>query len=156
MLTLPFHRRHLRRTTWVTLLAWVLALAAGLANACQLQPHEPVASASTSRAHAASSEGGLHSTRTLHVETGHHQSHAEDDDAPADAGKAGCLKFCDDESSAVAKGKLVQVDLAGPVTMSRVEWRSAVPKATVATRRSAARPPSQGPPLVIRFLRLTI
>ena len=156
MLTLPFHRRHLRRTTWVTLLAWVLALLAGLANACQLQPHEPGASASTSRAHAASSEGGLHSAQALHVETGHYQRHAEDDDAPADAGKAGCLKFCDDESSAVAKGQSAQTDIAGPVMVSSVEWRPAVPKATVAMRRSAARPPSQGPPLVIRFLRLTI
>ena len=156
MLTLPFHRRYLRRTAWVTLLAWVLALVAGFANACQLQPHEPMASASASRARAASIEGGLLSTQALHVETGHYLRHAEDDDAPADAGKAGFRKFCDDESSAVAKGKPAQADLAGPVMVSSIDWRPAVPKATVAMRRSAVLPPSQGPPLVVRFLRLTI
>jgi hypothetical protein len=156
VLSLPFHRRHVRCTTWVTLLAWGLALAAGVANACQLQPHEPEASASASRAHASASAEGLHATRTLHVEIGHHQSHAEDDGAPADAGKAGCLKFCDDESSAVVKGKTAQVALAGAAIVSRVEWRPVTPKATVASRRSAARPPSQGPPLVMRLLRLTI
>ena len=153
MLSLPFHRRHLRRTVWVTLLAWVLALLAGIANACQLQPHGPVAPASAASTHDSSTE---HPTRALHVEHGRHDGHVEHEGSSTDAAKAGCLKFCNDESSTVAKGKTAQADLPGPVVVASVAWRSAVPTATVAMWRSAERPASQGPPLVIRFLRLTI
>lgn len=35
-----------------------------------------------------------------------------------DAGKAGCLKFCDDESSTVAKGKTAQTDVPGAVVVA--------------------------------------
>ena len=37
VLTLPFQGRHLRRTVWVMLSAWSLALMAGIANACRLR-----------------------------------------------------------------------------------------------------------------------
>jgi hypothetical protein len=92
MLSLPFHRRHLRRTVWVTLLAWVLALLARMANACQLQPHAPGALASAASTHDGSTERGMHPTQALYVEHGHHDGHAEHDGPTTDAGKAGCLK----------------------------------------------------------------
>lgn len=95
--------------------------------------------------------------QALRVEYSHHEGQAAHDSPTTDAGKAGCLKFCDDESSTFAKSKTAQTDLLGPVVVASVEWRSTVPKATATMWRSAGRPaPSQGPPLVIRFMRLTI
>ncbi len=160
MLSLPFHRRYLHRTVWVTLLAWVLALLAGVANACQLQP--PGALVSGTATGSPSAERGTHPMAAFHIEHGHHDAHAlhdgaaPDDDAAPDAGKAGCLKFCDDESSTMPQGKTAQGDVPGPVLVASINWHSALPTATVPVWRSAERPASQGPPLVIRLLRLTI
>jgi hypothetical protein len=155
MLSLPFHRHHLRRTVWVTLLAWGLALLAGI-NACQVQPRAPRATASAASPRDGSADRGMHPTQSRHVEHGHQVGHPEHDGPATDAAKAGCLKFYDDESSTVAKGKLAQPDVPGPVVAARVDWRSAVPAVTVATWRLVERPASQGPLLFIRFLRLTI
>jgi hypothetical protein len=72
-----------------------------------------------------------------------------------DAGKAGCLKFCADESSTLAKGHKTQHDLPGPAPMAGVQATSVIAVATVAPWRPVERPASLGPPLVIRLLRLT-
>ena len=158
MLSLPFHRRHLHRTIWVMLLAWVLALLAGIANACQLETHAPVAPATATSTRDRSTQRGVHAAQSLQVEHGHHDGHSEHDGSTTDAAKNGCLKFCDDESSTVVNGKTPQTDLPGPVVFASVEWHSAMPTAAagVAMWRPIERPASQGPPLVIRFLRLTI
>ena len=151
VLTLHFHRRHLRRSVWVMLLAWLLTLSAGVANACQIQPHGLRAPAAVAPRHDASAERGGYHTRTL-PDDGLSQHHG----STTEAAKAGCLKFCDDESSAVAKSTTAQTDSPGPFMVANVEWRSAVPTGTVTIWRSVERPASHGPPLVIRFLRLTI
>ncbi len=72
------------------------------------------------------------------------------------AGQAGCLKFCADESSVVAKSKTAQPDLPGLAFMISSPWRSATLVASAAPWRSLERPASHGPPLAIRLLRLTI
>ena len=144
MLILPFHRRRLQGTVWVTLLAWSLALLAGMVNACQIQPH------------GAGLAAPVASTQWPHVGYGRDDGHAEHDAPTSDPGKAGCFKFCDDESSTVAKGTTAQPDLPGAALMSSLHWRSATSAATAATWRPVERPASRGPPLVIRFLRLTI
>lgn len=143
---LRFHRRQLQRTVWVTLVAWSLALLAGMVNACQVQAQGAGARAA---AQLASSHGA-------HVEGGHDVGQAERDVPTPDPGKAGCFKFCDDESSTVAKGTAPQPDLPDAVIVASVDWRSATSAATAATWRPVERPASQGPPVVIRFLRLTI
>jgi len=153
MLLIPFHRRHLRRTAAVTLSAWLLALLATVVNACLLQPDLRNASASSALVRVALSEPVV---RAFQVEHGDHGPRAGQADDSADASQASCLKFCDDESSTVAKGETAQPGLAGLPVAFRTNWHAVVPATAVAMRTSVERPLSQGPPLVIRFLRLTI
>ena len=160
MPTLTFNRCQVRRTACVTLLAWVLALMSGVVNACLLQPHgQTAATSSIVTSSPAFADAGLVESTVAHVGHDHHDSHLaqhSDHDASKDAGKAGCLKFCSDESSTLAKGKFTQADLPNPVVVAVVEWPSMAPLPMGTMRRSAERPASPGPPLVIRFLRLTI
>ena len=126
---MPLYRHRLRRTAWVMLFAWVFALLAGVVNACQLQTPD------------------RHATGvTLGESAGH----------TVDAAQAGCLKFCDDESSAAASGKTVQADLPGPVAVGASNWPLALHPGPSALMRADAPAATQGPPLVIRLLRLTI
>ena len=150
------HHRAKRRIVWVTLVGWVLAMLAGVANACLLQAQGSRAPASAALAHDGSAERGLRAAQALHVKYGDLDRHATQAGDTADPGKAGCLKFCDDESSTVTNGKAAQTDLPGPVLLASVDWHPAVRTAAVATWQPVERPTSQGPPLVIRFLRLTI
>jgi hypothetical protein len=156
MLSLPAHRRHLHRTVWVTLMSWVFALLAGMANACQVQSYGPRAPASATSTYSGLTERGVNTTQAFYVEHGDDDGRAKQDGPTRDAAKAGCLKFCDDESSSATKAKTAQTDVPVPVVVASVDWRSVTPTATVATWRLAERPAFQGLPLVIRFLRLTI
>lgn len=156
MPTLHFNRRQLRRTTGVTLFAWVFALLSGVVNACQIQPYVPGHHSSDVSMAAAPVGGDSIPGAPPHIELAHHAAGAEHDGPVNDAGQAGCLKLCADESSAVAKGKTAQHDLPGLAVMVSGLWRSATLVATAAPWRSLERPASQGPPLVIRLLRLTI
>ena len=97
----------------------------------------------------------MNARQLLDGEDGDHDG-AGGPEGQADTGKAGCLKFCDDQSSTLAKGETAQTDLPGMVMTAAIDWLSAIPTATAATWRSAERQISQGPPLFIRFLRLTI
>ena len=156
MLSLPFQRRHLRSTAVLTLLAWVLALLAGVVNACQLQNYTPGIHAPGVYTQGDIAEHGLHAGQALHVKGGDHDV-AGGQKGPSDPGKAGCLKFCDDESLSVAQSKASQADLVGMVTVARIDWLAVMPDTTGASWwRQIERPVSQGPPLFIRFLRLTI
>ena len=160
MSTLMFNRRQLRRTACVTMLAWVMALLSGAVNACLLQPHGQAASASFATSRPEFADAGLIESTVAHVEQSHHDNHqagqGDRDGAKEDAGKAGCLKFCSDESSTLAQGKFTPADLPNPVVVAVVEWPSMAPLPTGTLRMSAERPASPGPPLLIRFLRLTI
>lgn len=131
----PVTRQQLRRTTWVALLAWLFALVCGVANACLIQP---VARADRQVEHA--------------------QHHAAEESGGPDTvgGKAGCLKFCADESSALAKSKASHADVPGPLLLASVHWQLATSVAGVAPWHPSERPASVGPPLFLRLLRLTI
>ncbi|MDQ2988748.1 MAG: hypothetical protein M3R60_06560, partial [Pseudomonadota bacterium] len=86
----------------------------------------------------------------------HHHGEDEDDGLGNDTAKAGCIKFCADESSAVIKSKAAHPDVLGPIYMSGVQWQLAAPLAAASQWLPAERPASVGPPLFIRLLRLTI
>jgi hypothetical protein len=150
------HHRVKRRTIWLILVAWALALVAGVVNACLLQPQQLRAPASAASAHDLSVVRGMRIPGAFHVEHGDRADRAGGADGTMDAAQAGCVKFCNDESSTVTNAKTAQTDLPGPMLIASIDWRSTVPAAAVATWRSVERPVSQGPPLVIRFLRLTI
>jgi hypothetical protein len=151
-----FHQRAKRRIVWATLVAWVLALLAGVANACLLQDHDFRIPAPAASAHEGVLGRDMNAAIPFHVEHGNQDGAPLNVDDSRDAAKAVCVKFCDDESSTIAKVQTLQLDLPGPLLLARIDWQTELPVATVAMRRVAERPASQGPPLVIRFLRLTI
>lgn len=137
-----FNHRRRRRTAGVTLVFWLLALAAGVVNACALGPAGP--------------EGvGLQAEvaspaqyRDDGERSGHHHG--------LNSGQKSCLKFCDDESSAVVKVKLPAVDGSAVLAVLAQPWQPIAATGSTGWGLSLRRPGSHGPPLVIRFLRLTL
>ncbi len=155
MLKLPFTRRQLRNTACVTLLAWMFALLSGVANACLIQQnrHGELGSVSSQADPMVEGTAGPATRQVQHV---HHHGDDEDDGLDNGSAKAGCLKFCADESSAVTKSKAAQADVPGPIPVASTPWLSAAPVAAASQWSRLERPASVGPPLFIRFLRLTI
>lgn len=155
MLMLPFTRRQLRHTAWVTLFVWLFALLSGVANACLIQqnPQGELGSVSAQAGPVAGVAAGPATRQVQHVP---HHGEDEDDGIGNDSAKAGCLKFCADEASTVVKRKAAQDDVPGPIFVASVPWPPAAPVATAAQWPPIERPASVGPPLFIRLLRLTI
>jgi len=150
-----FDRQRLRHTVWVTLVAWLFALSAGVVNACMLAPAGAVGvgvDAASPLRTAAHAEVPNPSRVVVHGgEGGLYPQHGPG----PDSGKDSCLKFCDDESSALSKSKGSTLDPGVALLAGIARWNPIVPKTPLGTRLSLRRPPAQGPPLVIRFLRLT-
>ncbi|MDO9072864.1 MAG: hypothetical protein Q7U73_06345 [Rubrivivax sp.] len=157
MRPLRFTRRQLRHTACVALFAWVFALVSGVANACLLQTAEPGAAA-FSLATGAQIAGCDADVAPCEHDAGpaHHHADSGRGEPVQHGGKAVCLKFCADESSALAKSKASQADLPGPVLLAGAPWSLAVQVAAAAQWRPVERPASVGPPLFLRLLRLTI
>lgn len=139
----------LRRTTSTRQLAalmlfvWLFALAAGIVNACAL-----------------GQAPGRHANLALSEPAEHGHEHAgADDSAPVPA--PACLKFCDDERSTLnlpVKDPGSAADLLSPpqqLQPTLLAWTSGEGLAPLAP---LAQPPYRetGPPIPIRFLRLTI
>ena len=155
MLTLPFNPRQLRHIAYVTLFAWTFALLSGVVNACLVQSdrHGELGSLMWQAGPAAT---GANLPDTRQLQKVHQQSEDQGGGLGTDSAKAGCLKFCADEFSAVTKSNAPQVDVVGPLFAANVPWQSAEPVAAANHWPMAERPASIGPPLFIRFLRLTI
>ena len=144
------HRRRLRHFVWMALFAWVFAAAAGVANACLV-------------ALPASAPAGHENHRHVHESPGHGYAPAVPDGDPGghaheprvDPAKTHCLKLCDDESSALSKSGNPWFDLLPGVLPGGLAIQPA-PMADARARRSLASHRAQGPPLVIRLLRLTL
>lgn len=154
-----FDRRRLRRTAWATLVVWLFALTAGVVHACMLAPAGPTERAAglvwhaENAAHelaAGAATGTRDGSRHDQAESVFTHGHAED------SGKVSCLKFCDDESSAIAKVKLVFVDPGSSLLTVHEPWNAVAATGSAGFRPSRQWPGSRGPPLVIRFLRLTL
>jgi hypothetical protein len=128
------------------LVAWLLALTGGVVNACVLN----IPSAAT---HALFAESQAARFSRVVADTEHHDGHRHEQTGANDS----CLKFCDDESSALSKGNTSSTPDAGAALVAAVQLRGAVvPITRAGTGLSLQRPPAQGPPLVIRLLRLTL
>ena len=139
----------------MTLFAWIFALLSGVVNACLVQPDQHgVLGSLSSDAGPATKGATLPATRQLQQVD--QQSEDQGDGLGTDSAKAGCLQFCADEFSAVTKSNALQVDVVGPCFAANVPWQSAEPVAAANHWPMAERPASIGPPLFIRFLRLTI
>lgn len=136
-----------RRAVVMVLLAWLFALASGVANACLLETP-------TTHAHvaAAASDGA----RVLAVMAGHSGAVANGGH-DSSAAKAPCLKVCDDSSNAlVSQPSLAQAD-AGPAPLVRVLWLEAAADDIAAFPvGDAAWPASPELPLRVRYSRLAL
>jgi hypothetical protein len=148
MFTVRSHSRASRHTAWLMLVAWLFALTTGVVNACVLGG----ASAPTPRFVADLPPAHSAAAVTERHEDGPAAHHDRERNQASDS----CLKFCDDESSALPKGSTPLLD-PGVVFVAAVQWHVAVVAiANVATSLWLQRPIVQGPPLVIRLLRLTL
>lgn len=148
----PFSNPRTRRnTTVVALLVWAFALASGMANACLLERPGNHTHTSASRA----SDG--HHAHAGDALAGHADAIADDHDDDADAAKESCLKACDDGSNAQVKLQ-TGVDLTDPGLAPFVvfAWNAATLIAAAPSRFDDLQVPVAGPPLRLRYSRLTL
>jgi hypothetical protein len=151
MFGLRFDRRRLRGTACMTLVAWMFALAAGVVNACALTPTGPESRGLGVRSAAeAASRQETAGEAEAHGRDGTHHGHS------GNGGKQGCLKFCDDESSALSKNKASSFVADLPFSAVLALSIPILRVATAGNRPSIEWHLPQGPPLVIRLLRLTL
>jgi hypothetical protein len=141
MHALRLHKCRTRQLVWSMLAAWVFAWAAGVANACVFN--------------VVSAPAGPDSVAPRATD-GHHPGLTAAHEHPQDNGRDACLKFCDDESSALSKTTTYGADLPVALVDARESRGATVPVMRVDNGLSPQRPVAQGPPLVIRFLRLTL
>ena len=156
--SLAYHRRCLRRTAWVTLVGWLWALAAGVVNACALAPSGALGHDAALVPFAAA-DGLNHAGAKNAAKPGNHDGevwHVGNAGGEHDADKASCLKFCEEGSSALAKGTASPLDPGTLATALAPTWRPDVTAPRAATWQPQPTPFSQGLPLAIRFQRLTL
>jgi hypothetical protein len=152
----PYLRRHMRLFVALALMAWLSASVAGVANCYLVQSHKfgkhlPIASAQR-----AEFDLGKEASRPLQAQGGDHVVAAGSSDHSTDTGKENCDRFCVDESSTVAKA---DADLPGLLVLVRVvsaDWQPPTPADSASMWRSVERQVSQGLPLFLRLLRLSI
>jgi hypothetical protein len=135
-----------RKTAVLMLLAWLFALASGVANACLLETpntHAHIAAAASGAAHVPAVMAG-HTGVVVH----------DGDESPA--AKAPCLKVCDDSAKALATQlSLAHADM-GPAPLVRVIWLVAA--ADRVALHPTGDPGSAMPdlPLRVRYSRLAL
>jgi hypothetical protein len=148
-----FDRRHLRRVVWLTAVAWCFALFSGVVNACMLTP------AGSARLDAALHEAAHAATHAQPADHAFPVGHGAHDALPAaeqGAGAEGCLKFCDDGSTALSKGMVSTVDPGVSKGAAFAAWSPMLADSRSASRPWWDGPTTTSPALVIRFLRLTL
>ena len=137
-----------RNTAFMVLLAWVFALASGVANACLLEARQTHLHTAT----AASLEAPAHAFSVL---PGHAGTVADGVDEPYF--KAPCLKVCDEGSRSFPNHglKVAHTD-PGPALLAVVLWRAAAPDVPAFRQLEGAQPATLEPPIRVRFPRLAI
>lgn len=148
-----------RRTCGAMLVAWVFAIGTGSVNACALTAQEPSGSPRATTAWITPEEGDHHDDEDDELQSAggltHHDaaavSHASHED-----GHAGCHKFCKDESATLPRHAALDSPTFSPLL---IDTRVALPTRPIGdplVRRNAEHPWANGPPILIRFLRLTL
>lgn len=123
-----------RSTVFLVLLAWLFALASGVANACLLQAQETHA----------------HSIAAAEFSVASHGDEAPTSTAP-------CLKVCDEGARSVPKPdlKIAQTD-PGPAPLLVVLWTAAAPVVLAPGPMDDMWPAMPGLPLRVRYSRLAL
>ncbi len=133
------NRRASRTTALVVLLAWLFALASGVANACLLEARGTHA----------------HDAQTAAVSAGHAgavASHVDDANA-----KESCLKVCSDSAQSPTRPdrEVAPADI-GLASVVAVLWNPTAPLAAAPQRVPDDPLPVTGPPIRVRFSRLAL
>lgn len=145
-----FGRRHrLRFVAAQVLLVWLFALAAGIVNACVLEPQARQGVAAAVH----DSQDALASKRShdAHATSGYHQGSPKADKVP-------CAKFCADPSAG-AQGVKQEIDPSGTVWLAPLPVRPLQIEATPRVAGGFAADPGLRRPAIaiaIAFLRLTL
>lgn len=136
---LSTHHRTSRITGSVVLLAWLFALASGVANACLLE---------TRGTHA-------HDAQAAAVSAGHAGAVTSHDGG--NRARDSCLKVCSDGAQSLTTPDLkgVQAD-NGLAPVVAVLWNPAAPLAAAPQRGAADPQRAAGPPVRVRFPRLAL
>lgn len=133
-----------RNTALAMLLVWLFALAAGVANACLLEPpgpHGHGAKTLTSGAVPAAPHGGV---AAVH-------------DNEPELSKAPCVKFCDGGSQSPVKHQTtLDPSDPSPALLVAVIWTAPVPVLSAQRRMAGLQPATSGLPMRLRYSRLTL
>ena len=148
-----FNSRIQRTTTALVLMAWLFALASGIANACLLADHRGTQSHSHSHAAGIAESPHAHAVTVL-AERG---TASDSDSDPSRAAKAGCLDACDDRAHSLPKkeASLIQPLLA-PLTLFAGVWLASQPIASVLRLDRDHHADPFGIPIRVRYARLTL
>lgn len=140
--------RSKRRTAFVVLMAWLFALASGVANACLLETPAMHSSGAQS-----ASSTAQHALAEVLIE---HEAAEGRGDHPAGV-KESCLKVCDDGTHTLVKAHagVDQADL-GPAPLLTTRWSAAMPVVLTPHRAEELHVPLCEPPLRVRYSRLTL
>ena len=141
-----------RRLCGVMLFVWLFAVLGSTVNACVLSGSSPVKAAAHQQAlEYLAHEGneGSEDTEDAAAPAEHHHHDQADE-------HASCHKFCKDESTTLPQTRVMDDQDFNPVLLST--FSSLLPDALplAPLTHALAQPRAQGPPLVIRFLRLTL
>ena len=148
-----------RRICGGMLIAWIFAIGTGCANACVLTAQEAPGSPHMTTAMFASQAEDRHDDEDDELQSAggltHHDAISPSHGSHQD-GHSGCHKFCKDESATLPKHTALDSPTFVPLL---IDTRVAVPTRPIGAlfvHRDAERPWANGPPIVLRFLRLTL
>ena len=135
-----------RRAAGMVLLAWLFALASGVANACLFETPATYAHV------VATASGGVRVSAVMAAHTGA----VSDGSHQSPVAKAPCLKVCDESSNALAtQPSLAQADM-GPAPLVRVLWLVSEADRGATSSAGDPEPAVAELPLRVRYSRLAL
>jgi hypothetical protein len=137
-----------RNTAFVVLLAWLFALASGVANACLLE---------TPKVHSNAALSAVPKTSHAPVELGGHPQATAGHDDDSDTSKESCLKVCDDGTHTLpsANSGADQND-PGPAPLVATLRTASTQVVSALCRLDDLQVPIVGPPFRVRYSRLAL
>ena len=138
--------RSKRNTAFMVLLVWLFAVASGVANACVLKAHDAHSNVETVDA--------AHADR---ASAGHVVAVADHGSDEVDVSKAPCLKVCEDVRQLLIKQQTsLDIGERGSAFLVSVLWTTVIPVVTFPAQRDGIQPTAHGPPVRVRYSRLTL
>ena len=143
------NRRSKRNTTLVVLLVWLFAVASGIVNACVLQAQGANTHFGTAKP--------FEVAHVRSASTGHTPDAADHHGDELDVSKAPCLKVCDDGTQLLIKQQ-TSLDLGDPGSsfLASVFWTAVMPVVTTPRQGNGPQATAHGPPVRLRYARLTL